>query len=187
MDSYDIQSAGDINTLKLACKSSLKANQLLDLGDVDGAQKVTKMYDSLMKSGKWTAAQNKAETDEVVDSIGELVALCERDGFIPKYYIDGPQDHVDRVLEDMQRYTRTLIENESGISQMIENALKQMEEEDERIKEASEADDNEEDALFNYDTPVLETEDFEAFEDFEDNLEEMDEDLFNALIGEDDE
>ena len=187
MDSYDIQSAGDINTLKLACKSSLKANQLLDLGDVDGAQKVTKMYDSLMKSGKWTAAQNKAETDEVVDSIGELVALCERDGFIPKYYTDGPQDHVDRVLEDMQRYTRTLIENESGISQMIENALKQMEEEDERIKEASEADDNEEDALFNYDTPVLETEDFEAFEDFEDNLEEMDEDLFNALIGEDDE
>jgi hypothetical protein len=80
-----------------------------------------------------------------------------------------------------------LIENESGISQMIENAIKQMEEEDERIKEASEADDNEEDALFNYDTPILETEDFEAFEDFEDNLEEMDEDLFNALIGEDDE
>ena len=31
--SYDIQSAGDINTLKLMCKTSLKANQLLDLGD----------------------------------------------------------------------------------------------------------------------------------------------------------
>ena len=33
LQSYDIQSAGDINTLKLACKSSLKANQLLDIGD----------------------------------------------------------------------------------------------------------------------------------------------------------
>lgn len=32
-NSYDIQSAGDINTLKLACKTSLKANQLLDMGD----------------------------------------------------------------------------------------------------------------------------------------------------------
>lgn len=31
--SYDIQSAGDLNTLKLACKASLKANQLIDLGD----------------------------------------------------------------------------------------------------------------------------------------------------------
>lgn len=33
MQSYDIQSAGDVNTLKLACKASLKSNQLLDLGD----------------------------------------------------------------------------------------------------------------------------------------------------------
>lgn len=32
-DSYDIQSAGDKNTLLLMCKTSLKANQLLDLGD----------------------------------------------------------------------------------------------------------------------------------------------------------
>lgn len=38
LGSYDIQQAGDINTLKLACKSSLKANQLLDLGD--GSQKL---------------------------------------------------------------------------------------------------------------------------------------------------
>lgn len=33
LGSYDIQSAGDLNTLKLACKCSLKANQLLDIGD----------------------------------------------------------------------------------------------------------------------------------------------------------
>lgn len=33
LQSYDIQAAGDLNTLKLACKSSLKANQLLDIGD----------------------------------------------------------------------------------------------------------------------------------------------------------
>lgn len=31
--SYDIQAAGDVNTLKLMCKTSLKTNQLLDLGD----------------------------------------------------------------------------------------------------------------------------------------------------------
>jgi hypothetical protein len=55
MGSYDIQTAGHIDTLKLMCKTSLKANQLLDIGDVDGAQKMVKMYDSLMKSGKFTA------------------------------------------------------------------------------------------------------------------------------------
>ena len=57
MLSYDIQGAGHIDTLKLICKTSLKANQLIDIGDVDGAQKMVKMYDALMKSGKfklWT-------------------------------------------------------------------------------------------------------------------------------------
>ena len=33
MESYDIQSAGHIDTLKLVCKTSLKANQLIDIGD----------------------------------------------------------------------------------------------------------------------------------------------------------
>lgn len=35
-ESYDIQTAGHVDTLKLICKTSLKANQLIDLGDIDG-------------------------------------------------------------------------------------------------------------------------------------------------------
>lgn len=57
MESYDIQTAGHIDTLKMICKTSLKANQMLDMGDVDAAQKMIRMYDVLMKSGKfklWT-------------------------------------------------------------------------------------------------------------------------------------
>lgn len=188
MNSYDIQAAGDINTLKLACKCSLKANQLLDIGDIDGAQKATKMYDSLMKSGKWTAAQNKAEADEVVDSVGELVALCERDGFIPKYYTAGPQDHVDRVIEDMQRYTHDLIENESGLSQMIETALKQITEEEERIKAAAEAEEEDDESkLFNYDAQELDDSDFTDFQEFQDELSNEDNDFLRSLLEEDDE
>ena len=33
MKSYDIQTAGHKDTLKLICKTSLKANQLIDYGD----------------------------------------------------------------------------------------------------------------------------------------------------------
>ena len=126
MNSYDIQSAGHIDTLKLICKTSLKANQLIDIGDVEGYQKVAKVYDGLMKSGKFTAAQNKAETGEYVDSISELVAICEKDGFIPRYYVDEPNDKVDRVLQDLQGYTRSLIMDEMNLGQLIENAVKQM-------------------------------------------------------------
>lgn len=186
MKSYDIQAAGDINTLKIACKCSLKANQLLDLGDIDGAQKATKMYDSLMKSGKWTAAQNKTAEDEVVDSIGELVALCEKEGFIPRYYKTSPQDHIDRVIEDLQKYTHDLITNETGLESMLETQLKKIEEEKETIKQAAESaltqEEEEEAKLFDYDNGgLLETEDYSDFKDFQIDLEETDQEFFDSL------
>lgn len=183
LQSYDIQAAGDLNTLKLACKSSLKANQLLDIGDIEGAQKATKMYDSLMKSGKWTAAQNKVEENELVDSVGEIVAICERDGFIPRFYVSGPQDHVDRTIEDLQRYTHDLITNEHGLSQMMETALKQIEEEGKLIAAAANSDEEDEEAkLFDYDNgPAIDDQDFSDFKDFQNELEQEDQVLLDIL------
>ena len=187
INSYDIQAAGDINTLKLACKSSLKANQLLDLGDIDGAQKATKMYETMMKAGKWTAQQHDEATD-AIDSIGELVAICERDGFIPKYFVEGPKDKADRVLQDMQKYTKDLIENESGLSIMMERALKQIDDEEARIKAAAEAgDDADEEAMFNYDKPVFELEDYEEFKEFGAELSAEDEEYMLSLLEGDEE
>lgn len=151
MESYDIQTAGHIDTLKFICKTSLKANQLLDLGDVDGAQKMLKMYDAMMKSGKFTEAQNKAEKGEAIDSISELVAICEKEGFIPRFYTEGPQDKVDRVLQDLQTYTKTLVVEEMGLGAMIEKAAKQMQEDQQRKESNDGAEDDEqamEDELF---------------------------------------
>ena len=182
INSYDIQAAGDINTLQLACKSSLKANQLLDLGDIDGAQKATKMYESMMKAGKWTAQQHDEATD-AIDSIGELVALCERDGFIPKYFVDGPKDKADRVLQDMQKYTKDLIENETGLNVMMERAVTQIEEEELRIQAAAQmGEDADEEAMFNYDKPVFDIEDYSEFQEFEDELSKEDEEYIVSIL-----
>ena len=189
MSSYDIQTAGHIDTLKLICKTSLKANQLIDIGDVEGFQKMSKVYDGLMKSGKFTAAQNKAESGEYVDSISELVAICEKDGFIPRYYTDGPQDKVDRTLQDLQSYTRTLVTEEMNLGNLIEQAVKQIELD--KIKEAEEAadaaDDDEimENSLFSDDDKnYISDGDFSDFNDLEEELEEDDEAYLNSLLGE---
>lgn len=167
MNSYDIQGAGHIDNLKLLCKTSLKANQLIDCGDIEGFQKMSKVYDSLMKSGKFTAAQNKVENGEEINSIGELVAICEKEGFIPKYYVDGPQDKADRVIADMQQYTHDLISNETNLDTMIESAARQMAEEAERIANAAnESSEEEEDNLFNYNQSVVSDDDFSEMADF---------------------
>lgn len=140
MASYDIQGAGHKDTLKLICKTSLKANQLIDIGDIEGFQKMSKVYDSLMKSGKFTAAQNKAESGEFVDSISELIELCEKEGYIERYYVEQPHDKVDLTIQDMQRYTRTLIEDETNISTMVEKALRENAKEDEEKAKNAESD-----------------------------------------------
>ena len=185
MNSYDIQTAGHIDTLKLICKTSLKANQLIDLGDIDGYQKASKVYNELMKSGKFTAQQNKAESGEYVDSISELVAICETKGFIPRYYTDGPQDKVDRVLEDLQRYTSTLVRDEMGLGGLIENAIKQLEQE--RANDIDEEDFDEdkkfEEDLFNYDKSIaLSDEDFEDFSEMQQDLANEDNDFLSSLL-----
>lgn len=130
---------------------------------------MSKVYDSLMKSGKFTAAQNKAEDGEEINSIGELVSICEKQGFIPKYYTDGPQDKVDRVVEDLRKYTKDLVSNETNLDTMFESAQRQIEEEQERITNAAEAGENnaeEEDKLFDYDAYELTDKDYEDMSDF---------------------
>ena len=176
MASYDIQGAGHIDTLKLLCKTSLKANQLIDIGDVEGFQKMSKVYDSLMKSGKFTAAQNKAESGEFVDSIAELVEICEKEGFIPRFYISQPNDKVDETLQDLKYYTHTLVTEEMNLGNLIESAVKEMakqeaKEEDEDIDEELEYD--------NIDTLI--DEDFIEHKQFLEDEADLDEILLRSL------
>lgn len=107
---------------------------------VEGYQKMSKVYDSLMKSGRFTAAQNKEEQGEFVDSVSELVAMCEKEGFIPRYYVDEPKDKVDEVLKDSKEYLRTLVTEELGLGNLIENAVKSMKIEEEKEEAIDEED-----------------------------------------------
>lgn len=178
MQSYDVQGAGHVDVLKLCCKTSLKANQLLDIGDVDGAQKMVKMYDSLMKSGKFTAAQNKKDNGEFVDSISELVLICEKDGFIPRYYTDGPKDRVDETILDLKGYTKTLVTEEMNLGNLIENAVKEMARE-----EAKAEDEDIEDELTLEEMDQLRDEDFVDYGEFLEEEEMSDEEFYKEVLG----
>ena len=182
MASYDIQGAGHKDTLKLICKTSLKANQLIDIGDIEGFQKMSKVYDSLMKSGKFTAAQNKAESGEFVDSIGELIELCEKEGYIERYYIEQPHDKVDLTIQDMQRYTRTLIEDETNISTMVEKALRENAKEDEEKAKNAESDIvDDADLSIEELEKTLKDSDYTDFEEFKEQEAALDNEFLQGL------
>ena len=179
--SFDIQTPAHIDYLKLICKTSLKCHQLLDLGDIEGFQKMSRTYDMLMKSAKFTAAQNKDENGEYVDAVGELVRLSEQEGFIPRYYTDGPQDKADETLQDMRSYVDTLVRDELNLGNLIENAVRQMsrEEEKEEDEDIEQAED-----LFSEDLSDLADEDFTEHYDFIEEERAKDEAAMAALIKE---
>lgn len=126
MASFDIQDADTINTLILLCKTTLKMNQSIDTGDIDGFQKLSKVSDSLRKSAKFTAAQNKEQKNDYVDSVGELITMCEKEGFIPRFATDIPQDKVDITLKDMNNYLYKLVTQDLGFGQQIEDSIKKI-------------------------------------------------------------
>lgn len=157
MNSFDIQDADTINTLILLCKTNLKMNQAIDCGDVEGFQKLSKVSESLRKSAKFTAAQNKEQKSDYVDSVGELVAMCERDGFIPRFATDIPQDKVDLTLKDMNSYVHKLVTQDLGFGQQIEDALKKIQIQ-QQMREAEETS-----KMMDGETPELIDEDYEEF------------------------
>lgn len=128
MNSFDIQGAARIDTLIQICKLSLKMNQALDTGDYDTYAKLSRAYDTLMKSAKFTEAQNKDGDSSEFDSVGAIVAFCEKEGgFIPEYKIEAPRDIIDTIIEDNKTYLQTLIHNDTNLSQQIEQFLKKKE------------------------------------------------------------
>lgn len=137
-NSFDIQDADSKNTLVLLCKTTLKANQAIDCGDIESFQKLSKVQESLRKTAKFTAAQNKEQKTDFIDSIGELTALCEKEGgFIPRFKTDIPQDKVDLTLKDMNSYIYKLVTQDLGFGQQIEDALKKIQIQKEMNEEAS--------------------------------------------------
>ena len=167
MNSFDIQDADSISTLILICKTDLKMNQAIDSGDIEGFQRLAKVSESLRKTGKFTAAQNKDVKGDYVDSIGQLVNICETQGFIPRFATDIPQDKVDLTLQDMKGYLHKLVTQDLGFGQQIEDSLKKIM----LQKEMNEAANQDE-------IPELEDEDFAAYYEEKERQKDLDAEMY---------
>mgnify|MGYP001336760091 CR=1 FL=1 len=178
MESYDIRTASHIDYLLKICRVSLKIDQALECNDIDGFQKMTKVYDLLMKSAKFTAAQNKELSSDYTDSVGIIVAMCEEKGFIPKYHIER-QDVVDITLNDMNGYLRKLVMNEMNLGNMIEIYLQKMQQEENR--EEGVLEESEEDGIIiiseKENEMFLKDEDFEDYNQLIEEEEILDEEM----------
>jgi uncharacterized membrane protein YcgQ (UPF0703/DUF1980 family) len=133
-------------------------NQAIDCGDVDSYQKLSRVYDSMMKSAKFTAAQDKETKTDFVDAVGTMVAYCEEHGGqIPRFEIKEDYDVIDTIISDLKEYNRSLIYEDKALAQEIENYLKNKEISEQMKREREEA------RLKGLDQIELDDEDYQDF------------------------
>ena len=179
MSSFDIQGAARIDTLKMICKTSLKMNEAIDCGDIDSYQKLSRVYDSMMKSAKFTEAQNKDKDGNNIDSAAAIVDFVQaHSGEIPRYHCDQPQDIVDQIIRDLKNYNRNLIYEDKSLAQEIEKYLQDKRISDEMKKDKKDAQKK------GLDDFELEDDDFANYKDHLRGMKQHDEDLDDELIEE---
>lgn len=125
-ESFEIADSDTEATVILLSKTNLKMNQAIDNGDIDGFNKLSKTYNDLRKTSKFTAAQNKDGKQVEFDSVGQIVAFCESTeggGAIEKFKIDTPLDIIDKVIADMKEYNKTLVYEDKSLAKQIEEYL----------------------------------------------------------------
>ena len=176
MNSFDIQGAARLDTLKHICKTSLKMSEAIDCGDVDTYQKLSRVYDSLMKSAKFTEAQNKEGKSDFVDSVGQLVAYCEKEGGkIPKFEIKADHDIVDTVIRDLKSYNKSLIYEDKSLAQEIEQYLRNREIAEQMKRDRAEA------RLNNLDEVELNDNDYQKYKEaIQSDIEEDESQLYDT-------
>jgi hypothetical protein len=138
-ESFDIRDSDSKSALILICKTELKLNQALDSGDYEGYQKLSRVYNDLRKSSKFTAAQKKEEEKENFDSIGALVRWCEKEGgAIPRYEIKAPYDIIDTIITDLKDYNYHLFADDPTMADAMENYLMKKKVQEEEKKDRQE-------------------------------------------------
>lgn len=126
-ESFDIQDSDTEGTLILICKTYLKMNQAIDCGDMETYNKLSRSYESLRKSAKFTKAQKKEKDAGDFDSVGQIVLFAESKkggGRIPRHDISIPLDIIDETMLKLKDYYQTLVRNDPTINQQIENYIK---------------------------------------------------------------
>ena len=117
-------------------------NQAIDCGDIDTYQKLSRVYDALMKSAKFTEAQRKEEKTGEFDSIGQIVQFAESKkggGKIARPKIEYAQDVIDETIDKLKKYYVDLIKNDTSLGQEIENYIRKRQQAEEQKRDREEA------------------------------------------------
>lgn len=115
---------------KKMCMLSYKIEEAIWNEDENGkgngseVKSLISAYDQLAKAADFTPKAAKNVGD--FESVGELCAFLEKRGYKNEFYDWKPKDEVDKVMANLQKYTKRVILGETNIADELNSKLDQI-------------------------------------------------------------
>lgn len=122
----DISNPMQIDAIKKACKMSIMLDRSIVNEDAKEIRELSSAYQNFIKTAKIDEVIVAASKD-VISNVAELADFIEKSGFVMPYYDNVERDVVDKSINDIKQYIRTLVSDAVGLETVFEtinNALK---------------------------------------------------------------
>lgn len=121
VEMFDIVNPMQLDAVRKASITSLMIDKALIKGgdDVKALKDLTETHAKLVKMAKIDEMIESSET-EVLRTVADLSAYLESKGFEFEFYDNYPRDVVDKTIEDIKEYLRTLVMESTGLDATLD-------------------------------------------------------------------
>lgn len=116
----DITNPFQIDSIQKACLISLQLDRAIAEGDSKGIKELSNAYSTFTKTAQIDDIITNANND-VIASVADLGQFIEECGGQFTFYDNVPRDIVDKTIDDLKQYTRTLVTEATGLGSVLEN------------------------------------------------------------------
>lgn len=114
VSSFDINNPMQIDAIKKANITGVMIDRAIIDKDIRGLKDLTSAYSSFMKMAKIEELIESSQSD-VLRTVADLAEYLEMKGFEFEFYDRVERDIVDKTIEDLQEYLRTLVLESTGL------------------------------------------------------------------------
>lgn len=119
ISSFDVNNPMQLDAVRKASITSVMIDRAMIQGDVKGLKDLSSAYASFMKMAKIDELIESAQTD-VLRTVADLANYLEAEGFEFTYYDKVERDIVDKTIENMKDYLRTLVLESTGLDATLD-------------------------------------------------------------------
>lgn len=119
ISSFDVNNPMQLDAIRKASITSIMIDRAMIKGDIKDLKDLSTTYAAFMKMAKIDELIESSQSD-VLRTVADLANHLETEGFEFKFYDKVERDVVDKTIEDIQNYLRTLVLESTGLDATLE-------------------------------------------------------------------